>query len=81
MKDDFLKRYSRFSEYLWLVVGIVCLFSSIYFLAFTQKQEEAFILLMFTALSSGMYGMRRVFRRRMERINREQEEAAKKSKK
>lgn len=78
MKEDFLKRYSRFSEYMWLVVGIACLVSSIYFVGFARRQEEGMILLMFTALSTAMYGMRRVFRRRMERINREAEEKEKK---
>lgn len=64
-----MKSYVRISEYMWLMLAITCAGFSFYEFAIVKHNENGWYAIGFTVLAAGMYGLRRSFRRKVEKHN------------
>lgn len=68
-----MKRYLRITEYVWLVLSILCVGVTVYFF-FTKQNEDGVFGMVVTLFAGVMYSLRRRFNRHMERLARQQKE-------
>ena len=65
-----MKHYTRISEYLWLMLSITCAGFTVYEFGIVKNTENGWYAVGFTIVASGMYALRRMFRKKMEKIER-----------
>lgn len=68
-----MNRYVRLSEYMWLMLSITCIGFTVYEFAFLKNTEHGLYALGITLIAGMMYGMRRMFRKRVEKMRKENE--------
>lgn len=73
-----MKRYLRITEYVWMVLAILCAGITVYYFIMQNNENGVFAMVM-TLFTGVMYSLRRRFNRHVERnLKRQTEEEAKK---
>ncbi|HLG02537.1 MAG TPA: hypothetical protein VI731_03015 [Bacteroidia bacterium] len=66
-----MKKYLRFSEYVWAVITILCIGVTVFYFAVGNSDNGVFGMIM-TAVAGLMYSLRRRFNRHVERAEKQQ---------
>lgn len=73
-----MKRYLRITEYVWMVLAILCAGITVYYFIMQNNENGVFAMVM-TLFTGVMYSLRRRFNRHVERtLKRQAEEEGKK---
>lgn len=72
-----MKRYLRITEYLWMVLALLCAGITTYFFILNEKDNGTFAMVV-TLFAGIMYSLRRRFNRHVERQVKKQEEIERK---
>lgn len=65
-----MKKYLRITEYVWMVLAIVCVGVTVYFFVIGAQDDGVFAM-MVTLFAGVMYSLRRRFNRMIERKEKE----------